>query len=607
MCQTFFGIYFCQSVFGSMSFCHADTLKSVFYKCFCHWDCKVCKIIFNFIRFLDFIMKKLFTLCFFAVTLIFSTAQARSLDVESVAPHPRLMLHKGDITAMRAMHAVSASGRVAHNRIIARAESLIEQPEVSYPLSITPQEVMERVFYLSYAYLTSDDMRYARRAEQEMLAVSAFRDWNPTTHADAATLTLALAIGYDWLYRALPIHSRSIIGTAIYEKGLRPMDGITSKDSIVHLGLMFGALAIIERAPEYCKSLASNSVVAFESLMTEQNRELASLNKRDRELALLAMYSQTLSSALNQKISSVFMKELADVSHVMDFMVAPSMQYYNYGGASAQAHVVAAKYWMATQQREPSLVAVDEQLAANGHFVEDFTLPLYMLFASMGDFSKAKLSDDTMWHNEEFAIYREGWNKKDTYLAIKGGDGSSAGEYIFEKDGVRWVSLTGGVDGRLVVDGERGDVNGTAHVQDVYEVSRRYSATVDLSALYSSRTLRVKRTIELAKGDRLYVTDNLVCGSHPATIEWSITTSADAEVVDANTIRLTHSGQTLYLKVRSRAQAVAKVWPDKEGMSRVGFILTAAARSEQSIEVSFTSDASKRSVTLPRLNIRRNR
>ena len=50
---------------------------------------------------------------------------------------------------------------------------------------------------------------------------------------------------------------------------------------------------------------------------------------------------------------------------------------------------MAAKYWVAAEQQNPSLVAVDERLAAEGLFIEDFTLPLYMLFASSSDFSKA--------------------------------------------------------------------------------------------------------------------------------------------------------------------------------------------------------------------------
>ena len=52
-------------------------------------------------------------------------------------------------------------------------------------------------------------------------------------------------------------------------------------------------------------------------------------------------------------------------------------------------------------------------------------------------------------------------------------------------------------------------------------------------------------------------------------------------------------GKTLFLRVRSRGQSVAKVWPDEQGVRRVGFVLTAGAGSEQTIEVTMSADDSK--------------
>ena len=124
--------------------------------------------------------------------------------------------------------------------------------------------VLRRVFYLSYAYVTTEDMRYAQRAEKEMLAVSEFSDWNPSHFLDVGEMTLALAIGYDWLYRQLPVRSRSIIGTAIYEKGLKASENDSHAwffksnnnwNQVCNAGMIFGALATLERSPEYCKEL----------------------------------------------------------------------------------------------------------------------------------------------------------------------------------------------------------------------------------------------------------------------------------------------------------------------------------------------------------------
>ena len=60
---------------------------------------------------------------------------------------------------------------------------------------------LKRIYYLSYAYRMTGDRKYALRAEQEMLAVSRFTDWNPTHFLDVGEMVMALAIGYSWLYR----------------------------------------------------------------------------------------------------------------------------------------------------------------------------------------------------------------------------------------------------------------------------------------------------------------------------------------------------------------------------------------------------------------------
>lgn len=539
-------------------------------------------------------MKKLLTLCIFATFLIFSATSAQTLNFESLAPHPRLMLRSGDITAMRAARAISPSARQAHERIVAAAEQVVAREVVAHPLSITTQEIFEDIFYLSYSYLTTDDMRYARRAEQEMLAVCKLPDWNPSSPDDVATLTMALAIGYDWLYRALPVHSRSIIGTTIYEKGLLVADELTMSESIGNIGILFGALATADRSPEYCQMLVAKYVEANEKVLSAKNNLVTNIDQWSREAALQAMYSATMKSALDIEPSSSVVESFAQGAEALCYMVAPSNLYYNYGGSSAEANAIAAKYWVAQKSNNTSLVAVDERLATQGHFVEDFTLPLYMLFASGQELSKLRMPHSKLYRGaDEMVIYHSGWDADDTYLAIKGGNAESAGEYVFESGGVRWTSLTGGVDGRLVIDGVSSDGQGEARVREVVEASRRHGAVIDLSALYSAQATSVVRSIELGKGDRLVVTDNISCGSQPASIEWSITTAAEAEVVAANTIKLTSMGKTLFLRVRSRGQSVAKVWPDEQGVRRVGFVLTTGAGSEQTIEVTMSADDSK--------------
>ena len=53
---------------------------------------------------------------------------------------------------------------------------------------------LKRIYYLSYAYRMTGDKKYAHRAEQEMLAVSRFTDWNPTHFLDVGEMVMALVM-----------------------------------------------------------------------------------------------------------------------------------------------------------------------------------------------------------------------------------------------------------------------------------------------------------------------------------------------------------------------------------------------------------------------------
>ena len=96
-------------------------------------------------------MKKLHSILLFILLSVVFSASAQSLNFDNVAPHPRLLLTKGDVTKMREMPANSASATVVNNKILAVADSYLNVEAVKYqePLTALSQEVLKRVFYLS--------------------------------------------------------------------------------------------------------------------------------------------------------------------------------------------------------------------------------------------------------------------------------------------------------------------------------------------------------------------------------------------------------------------------------------------------------------------------
>ena len=70
-------------------------------------------------------MKKLSIFLLFAALMVVGTLSAQSLDYDKLTAHPRLLLKSGDITAMRALPARSATAKIVHDRIIAESERII--------------------------------------------------------------------------------------------------------------------------------------------------------------------------------------------------------------------------------------------------------------------------------------------------------------------------------------------------------------------------------------------------------------------------------------------------------------------------------------------------
>jgi hypothetical protein len=73
------------------------------------------------------------------------------------------------------------------------------------------RESLRRIFYLSYAWRLTHKKKFLDRGEDELLTASRFQDWNPSHFLDVAEMTMAVAIGYDWLYNDLSPKSREVI------------------------------------------------------------------------------------------------------------------------------------------------------------------------------------------------------------------------------------------------------------------------------------------------------------------------------------------------------------------------------------------------------------
>ncbi len=176
--------------------------------------------------------------------------------------HPRLILKNADIDALKKRAESDTVLRRMIAETLSRADASMKKPPLAHVL-IGPRllsvsrDCLERVYSLGLAWRFTGGEKYARAAEQNLLTVCAFPDWNPSHFLDTAEMSHAVGIGYDWLYPILSADSRGRIRRGLIELGMKPgVDAYTRQNpawwgksefnwnQVCNGGLTVGALAI---------------------------------------------------------------------------------------------------------------------------------------------------------------------------------------------------------------------------------------------------------------------------------------------------------------------------------------------------------------------------
>lgn len=601
-------------------------------------------------------MKRVCCLLLLLVGAFAMSQRANATQFDRLEAHPRLLIDPSVVEKIERFVEQSPNAKSVHDYLLARSEEFISKPTlerkvVGRRLLAVSREAVRRIFYLSYSWMMTHDERFAARCEQEMLAVCSFEDWNPSHFLDVGEMTVAVAIGYDWLYDYLSPASRELIEQAIYEKGLRASENEkhavffkrhSNWNQVCNAGLIFGALATMERYHPYnsaliYKALESNVLpqrvygpdggypegysyweygTSFEVLLIEALRTAATYE------SALERYPGFLRSA-----------------HFINYMSAPSGRCYNFYDSGAKVGFMPAKYWFARELNDRSVVAIDEQLIASQPIPNDRLLPLYLIFGSQLNLHKQPdYPKSRTWVNHGISpvfAYRSGWESpNDSYFAIKGGSPSDhhahmdGGSFIYEYDGVRWAVDLGmhdyhylesrgvqlwsraqksqrwtvyriGLDSHntLSINGKRHRVDGYAAITSHFDKPNCKGAELDLTPLFGDKMVSVVRRAELDSKDRLTITDRLTNGAEQNEVLWKMITTAKAELIDSRTIALYEGGKTLYLQLARNCKAEPVILPAHEfrpyeipekGITEVGFRLTVAPDEQATIEVHFT-------------------
>ena len=188
--------------------------------------------------------------------------------------HPRILLQKGEEKALKKVIMKDAVWKDIHQSLVDEAGEIVKLPlneriKTGRRLLSVSRENLRRIFILSYAYRMTGKNEFLKRAESEMLKAASFSDWNPSHFLDVGEMTMALAIGYDWLYPQLSVQTKKEIENAIVEKGLKPsfderynwfVNAVHNWSQVCHAGVTYGALAIWEKEPELSRTVINRAI-----------------------------------------------------------------------------------------------------------------------------------------------------------------------------------------------------------------------------------------------------------------------------------------------------------------------------------------------------------
>lgn len=562
-----------------------------------------------------------FFLLVFALILASSELYAGQPDWDAIEPHPRLLLCKGGETEILEGIRKNSSLETIHKRILAQSQKWLTEPPVKHVMEgkrllAVSREALKRIFYLSYAYRTTKVEDYARRAEQEMLAVCDFTDWNPSHFLDVGEMTMAVAIGYDWLFNQLASDSREQIRRAILEKGFKPSEdkkqawfyrSNTNWNSVCNSGLLFGALAIYEDEPELSKliierCLESNPLALATYAPSGVYPE--GYGYWAYGTSFQVMLIAALESALGNDFSLSEAPGFLQSAYFMQMMCAPDGSSFNFSDTGHKLVANPAMLWFASKLNDLSVLWVEKELMANKRpsFGEDRLLPTAMIYGAGLNFNAIKPPKRQTWSARQtmpLYFYRSGWTSpKDTYLAVKGGTASvshahmDAGSFVFVDDGARWAMDLGmqgyysleskGVDlwslgqdserwdvfrlsapahNTITINGEKHSVKGVASLVETFESRSKKGATFDLTPIFGGQVRQAVRTVTVDSKLCLEVEDVIENDDTEALIQWVMCTPAQAEIIDGNRIALTMGDKRRILEVvPSYGEVEMKIW-----------------------------------------------
>lgn len=573
-------------------------------------------------------MKKIFFILIYLINF--------NLNSQSITQHPRILWLENQEVLIKENIKADQYWEGIHKKILQESSNIIKLPElerkqIGRRLLSVSREALRRVFYLSYSYRMTKDVRFLEKCESELINIANFADWNPSHFLDVAEMTMAIAIGYDWLFEDLKNDSKEKIKIAILEKGLNQsmnpkynnwLKVSHNWNQVCNAGMTYGALAIFEDYPEISKEIINRAIESIK-LPLEDYLPDGAYPEGFSYWGYGTSFHVLFLSALEklQLIENRIEKGFQNTATYYLNMLGNSGLPFNYSDSGEGVGLNPTTFWFADKLNDPSLLFHQKNYFKDSNMVKNRILPASMIWGINLKLKNIKEPRNSYYlgnGKNPILLTRSGWNsKKDIFLGFKAGSPSvnhahmDAGSFVLDMKGKRWAmdlpmqsyeSLESkGValwnreqngqrwqvlrtnnfyHNTLTIDNQLQLVEGKAEFIKSINNNKFKGAVADLTPLYKNSLASAHRGVAILDNKRILVRDEVINNNNPSTFRWTMVSQAKPQKIDDNTILLTQGDQKIYLKVEGSTNFEIKFWSTdpvesfdepNPGTIRVGF------------------------------------
>ena len=399
-------------------------------------------------------------------------------DLESLSGvHPRLFVTADDFQALQERQWDSLGERYLEF-LHDSGEAMLGLPPVAhelygYRMLAQSNRILKRIATWSLLYRMEGDTRYRDAAIRELENATAFSDWNPQHFLDVGELSLAVAIGTDWLWDELSTDQRDRFLEAMKTKAIEPsldesdplnwwLYYYNNWNPVCHSGLTASALLLAEREPELAARVMDRSMRAFPYALESYHQDGAypeGPGYWDYGTNFACLFLNLIDRAFGSTLGLDEDPAFRASATYRAMVVTPTGKFYNYADGSAKDRFAVATAWFASQYGDPAgdfemrrglenwLDRGEWEPEDNSGRLMPFLALWYPDSAEASTSGKPRLPKTWLGRGPNpVAFVREGFTGPDDFfLGFKGNDGSvshahlDAGSFILEDEGVRWA------------------------------------------------------------------------------------------------------------------------------------------------------------------------